>query len=282
MGQKAEIPFILGGHSYIKQLGNDFPTDRELQVKIVETCLNKGIRWFDTTYQPERIALGNALDQLGRREEAVVIVWNFFTQFGPEESVGGAHYYQPHHLELMLEQLKTDYIDRLVVHKLGDEKQNRRQEGLAISWQEKGYVRHLGTWAPSANALEIFGEDNPYSFMVRPYNITTNDAAPAFAACKELGWENYACSPFVRGWELDKLVDKSLSRDGGKKLELRSKISDLMLRYSLFMPHVDRLIVAMRKVEWIEQNIQSYQKGKITQEELDWLRGVSEIEGGEI
>jgi len=279
VGKRAEIPFILGGHSFIKQLGNDSPTDRELRIRIVETCLNKGICWFDTTYQPERIALGNALSQLGRREEAVVIAWNFFTQFGPEESVGGADYYQPHHLELMLEQLKTDYIDRLVVHKLGDEKQNRQQESLAISWQEKGYVKHLGTWAPSENVRAVFGENNPYSFMIRPCNITTKNAAPAFAACKELGWENYACSPFVRGWELDKLVDKALSRDGGEILELRPKISDLMLRYSLFMPHVDRLIVAMRKVEWIEQNIRSYQKGTLTKEELDWLRGVSEIEG---
>ena len=279
MGKNSEIPLILGGHSFIKQLGNDSPPDREMQINIVETCLNNGICWFDTTYQPERIGLGNALGQLGRREDAVVIAWNFFTQFGPEGNVGGADYYQPHHLDLMLEQLKTSYIDCLVVHKLGDEKQNQGQEKLAISWQEKGYVKHLGTWAPPENALEVFGKDNPYSFMVRPYNITTKDAVPIFAACKNLGWENYACSPFIRGWELDKLVNKALSRYGGRRSELRSRISDLMLRYSLFMPHFDRLIVAMRKVEWIKQNIQSYQEGKITQEELDWLRGVSEIEG---
>ena len=53
-------PLVLGGHSFIQQLGNDPGLSEADQTRLVESCLNRGIRWFDTTYQPERIALGRA------------------------------------------------------------------------------------------------------------------------------------------------------------------------------------------------------------------------------
>ena len=278
MSTKNESSLILGGHSFIKQLGTDPPANQDLQIKIVETCLDNGILWFDTTYQPERIALGNALHQLDRREEATILAWNFFADFGPEDKVVSSAYYQPHHIDLMLEQLRTDYIDRLVVHDVPDEEQESKQRSLVVAWLKKGYAKHLGTWSPSENVKKIFGVDNPYSFMVRPYNITKEDAAPIFAACKDLGWENYACSPFVRGRELDKLVTKALRLYGGEESEIRAKAADIMLRYSLFGPNVDRLIVAIRKPKWVRQNIHSHNKGPITPEEREWLNAVRVVQ----
>jgi aryl-alcohol dehydrogenase-like predicted oxidoreductase len=61
MDQAIEIPLILGGHSFISQLGNDPPVSDRDQHRIAESCLDHGIQWFDTTYQPERIALGKVL-----------------------------------------------------------------------------------------------------------------------------------------------------------------------------------------------------------------------------
>lgn len=50
--------------------------------------------------------------------------------------------------------------------------------------------------------------------MVRPRNQTTGaEAEAAFAAAKNLGWETLACSPFCRGWELDKWVQKAVARE---------------------------------------------------------------------
>ena len=43
------IPLILGGHSFIRQLGSDPLATEEEQAAIVSTCLDRGIRWFDTT-----------------------------------------------------------------------------------------------------------------------------------------------------------------------------------------------------------------------------------------
>lgn len=258
-----EVPFILGGHSFIQQLGNDPIASPDVQVKIVQACLDAGIRWFDTTYQPERIALGRALKQLGRRSEAVIIAWNFFVDFVPGESTGSHAPYEPQHIDLMLRQLQTDRIDCLVVHPVEDQARHQQQLELAIRWKEQGLVKRLGTWWPGTDVTQRYAQRNPYSFMVRPYNVTTADAPPVFAACKAVGWETCAASPFVRGWELDKMVKAAVERGEGTETELRPRLADRMLRYSLFAPNVDRVIVAMRRVEWVQRNVESYRRGPL-------------------
>ena len=76
---KEGIPgrLVLGGHSFISQLGNDPEASEEEQIAIVEACLDAGIHRFDTTYQPERRALGRMPEALGRRHEAEIYAWNF-------------------------------------------------------------------------------------------------------------------------------------------------------------------------------------------------------------
>jgi len=255
---------VLGGHSFIGQLGSDPIASAEEQVAVVKACLDAGITWFDTTYLPERVALGRALEQLGRRREATIIAWNFFVDFGPADNVGSPACYQPHHIRQMLDELRTDHIDCLVVHGMGNAVEDRRQEELAVRWKEQGLVRRLGTWHPGADAEKVFGSLSPYSFMVRPYNVTTADAAPAFAACKRLGWETLACSPFVRGWELEKRVEQARSTGSEGPEEARARLADHMLRYALFAPNVDRLIVAMRRPQWVVRNVESGRRGPLS------------------
>ena len=108
MNEVTEMPLILGGHSFISQLGNDPPVSGRDQCRLVESCLDHGVRWFDTTYQPERIALGNALHALGRRNEATILAWNFFTNFLPGDPLGEPEYYCPRHIDVILEQLPAD------------------------------------------------------------------------------------------------------------------------------------------------------------------------------
>src|SRR5690242_2627120 len=95
MNRPSEMPLILGGRSFISQLGNDPPASEEEQQQIVQACLENGIRWFDTTYRPERIALGKVLDVLGMRSEANILAWNFFTDFSFGDHRGKAEYYRP-------------------------------------------------------------------------------------------------------------------------------------------------------------------------------------------
>ncbi|HEV2171990.1 MAG TPA: aldo/keto reductase, partial [Nitrospira sp.] len=271
MSEATEIPLILGGHSFIGQLGNDPPASEHEQHRIVESCLNRGIRWFDTTYQPERVALGNVLRALGRRNEARILAWNFFTDFGPGDSPGGADYYGPGSIDVILEQLHTSYVDCLVVVPLDDGERNQRQEELAIDWQRRGYARSLGLWITDPAIIEHGRNENPFRFSVRPFNITTDDAAPVFAACKRSGLETIATSPFFRGWELDRIIAEASAHGYGSVETLRPVVADLMLRFSLFQSDVDRVIVAMRKVEWISCNLQSVSRGPLTAKEVRLL-----------
>ena len=53
---------------------------------------------------------------------------------------------------------------------------------------------------------------------------------------------------------------------------LRPVLADLLLRFSLFQSDVDRVIVAMRKVEWIALNLESVSRGPLTAKEHRWLQ----------
>jgi aryl-alcohol dehydrogenase-like predicted oxidoreductase len=248
---------VLGGHSFISQLGSDpAPNDHEA-AEIVECCLDHGIKWFDTTYAPERVALGKALKTSGRRDEATIIAWNFFEHFGPNDPVSGEKAYESHHLQQILDELQTDFVDVLVVHPVRDREEHLRQEELALTWKQQGAVKKLGTWMPNLNSL-----NNIYNSVVAPFNVTTNHTE-LFRQYKELGWETLATSPFVRGWELESRTAKlNLSK---------SEVADLMLRYSAFAPDVDKLIVSIRKLEWIHANIASFHRGAVSETESKLL-----------
>jgi aryl-alcohol dehydrogenase-like predicted oxidoreductase len=278
MGQATDVPLILGGHSFISQLGNDPPVSERDQYRIVDSCLDHAVRWFDTTYQPERIALGNALHALGRRNEATIMAWNFFTDFSPDDPVGGPEYYRPWHIDVILEQLRTDHVDCLIAISLNDRDENQRQEELLIEWQRKGYVRSLGVWIQDPAMIERFRDDNPFRFTVQPFNITTaKEAGPIFAVCKTLGWETLATSPFGRGWEIDRVITAASARGYRDTETLRPILADLMLRFSLFQRDVDRVIIGMRKVEWIKRNVESVSKGPLTPDEQRRLQNLRRL-----
>jgi len=272
MSSAIEMPLILGGHTFIHQLGSDPPTTPEQQATIVELCLNQGITWIDTTYEPERIALGGVLERLGRRDEAQIIAWNFFTAFGPGEPVGTSEYYQPGHIDRILEELRTSYVDCLIVHAGDDPEANRRQEALAMEWRDKGYTRALGTWSPSTAAMREYRSANPYTCVMCPINVTTGDMTRSLESYEALGWEVLATSPFHRGWELDRMAQQAASPGHEDAAALRSKLADLMLRYTLFHPHVDRVVVAMRKPEWVARNLASVRRGPLDPHDLAWLK----------
>jgi aryl-alcohol dehydrogenase-like predicted oxidoreductase len=277
MSRAGAARLILGGHSFISQLGNDPAASEREQRQIVEACLDHGIRWFDTTYQPERIALGNALHAFGRRDEAVILAWNFFTNFSPADDGGLPEHYRPGHIDVILEQLRTSYVDCLVAVSLDDEEQNRRQIELLVEWRLKGYVRSLGLWAGEDGAAVRCRHRGPFQFAIRPFNVTTQNAAGALAADKASGWETIATSPFVRGWELERLIAAASARGYGNDEVLRPMVADLMLRYSLFEPSVDRVIVAMRKTDWVTRNVESASRGPLSAEECRFLQHLREV-----
>jgi aryl-alcohol dehydrogenase-like predicted oxidoreductase len=261
---------IVGGHSFIPELGNDPAIGLDAQISIVSECLDRGINCFDTTYEPERIALGRILQETGRRDEAMIIAWNFFKESSSAAYLVGPRPFEAAHLERLLSQLRTDYIDMLVVHPVGDAGDDERQLGVAETWVSAGHVGSLGTWKPCPRAADIFGRSNPYDFMVTVRNAKTPNS-DVFAACKTLGWRTVGTSPFDRGWLLDRLVEAEATRNGDPKGDVRARIADALLRYSFMDPNVDHLMVGIRKKAWIGQNLESLDKGPLAEEEHRWI-----------
>jgi aryl-alcohol dehydrogenase-like predicted oxidoreductase len=272
--QASDVPLVLGGHTFITQLGSDPLPSHEEQMEIVATCLDNGITWLDTTYQPERYALGRVLKELGRRPEATVFAWNFFRDFLPSDSVGDPSPYQPHHIEVILEQLDMSYVDVLILELNGEDlAETERQCELLLRWKASGYVRALGAWDPNDAVLR----HDEFEVAVNRYHIIHREAAPGFAECKKRGLQTIATSPFIRGWELARMTDIAVDKGFGEEEAIRARIADHMLRFTLFQGDVDRVSVAMRKKQWIEANIASVKRGPLTDAERRWLANLQRI-----
>jgi len=189
---------VLGGHSFISQLGNDPEASNDEQIAIVEACLDAGIHRFDTTYQPARKALGRILDALGRRHEAKIYAWNFFTDFKADEPVGKPEPFQPYHMDLMLAQLRSSHIDCLVVIPQEDDELNGRQVELVTGWRRSGYVRSLGLWVEDAQLTRRYQESGQFEVMLR-HALFQSRADRVVVAMRQVRWVQRNLESIAKG-----------------------------------------------------------------------------------
>ena len=245
----------LGGHSYIAQLGNDPPASFEEQCALVTACLDAGIRLLDTTYYQERVALGQVLQHIGRRDEAFVTAWNFFKQPGKEDDLVPWTPYEPSHIDVMLRELQTDRIDLLVIHAEDDPATLHRGLALAETWTAAGKVRQVGLGMAGLRHLDQLPTSHPVTHVLVPYNAFNRDAAPVFTRARELGLHTVAMSPFIRGWKLDEIGEDT------------AQVAGILLRWVVSQPLVDRVIVSMRKKAWVQANLETVAQGPLTPEE---------------
>lgn len=251
----------LGGHSYIQQLGNDPQPSFEEQCELISTCLDSGVALFDTTLYQERVALGKVMRELRRRDEAEIVAWNFFKQPGREDDVVPWTPYEPHHIDVMLGELQTDRVDILVIHAEDDEDTLRQGLDVAREWVRAGKVRRVALGMLGLRHLRMLPEAHPVSHVFAPYNAFNRDALTVFEEAKRMGLAAVAMSPFIRGWKLDEIgEDKAL-------------VSDILLRWVASQDIVDRVIVSMRRTEWVHANLRSAARGPLLAEEQDRLSG---------
>ncbi|MCZ8516062.1 aldo/keto reductase [Paenibacillus filicis] len=245
----------LGGHTFIEQLGNDPEASFEEQCAIVSACLDQGIRLIDTTYYQERVALGKVLTELQRREEVQIMAWNFFKQPGKENDLVKPTPYEPHHIDIMLEELRTDYIDILVIHAQDDTEKQRRELELAKQWIAEGKVNKAAIGMLKLEHLQQLPDNHPVSYVLAPYNAFNQGALETFRKAKEMGLEVVALSPFIRGWKLDEIGED------------KAKAAEILLRWVTGHELVDFVIVSMRKSDWVKANVEAVQSGPLDQEE---------------
>ncbi len=256
-GYPTKVKLGLGGHSYIAQLGNDPPASFEAQCALVAACLDAGIHLLDTTYYQERVALGRVLQHLGRRHEATVTGWNFFKHAGKEDELVAWTPYAPDHIDVMLEELQTEWIDLLVIHAEDDPATLHRALALAAAWVAMGKVRQVGLGMIGLRHLEQLPAHHPVTHVLAPYNAFHREAATLFARARGLGMRTIAMSPFMRGWKLQEIGEDP------------AEVAAILLRWVVAQPVVDRVIVAMRKQAWVQANLAAVARGALTpQEEL--------------
>jgi len=270
---------VVGGHSFIAELGNDPAIGFDEQLALVAACLEAGITSFDTTYEPERVALGRVFAELNQRPSAQIIAWNFFVDPYTGDHLVPCRPYQKSDLELLLAQLQSEYIDLMVVHLVGDPRNDARQIDVVRAWKASGRVRTLGIWDPVEVSSQRFGGENAFDFMVFPRNFA-QPSTEVFSAARVRGWRTFATSPFGRGWLLDQLWSAASKQAGAEVGPLRVRLADALLRFSLCHPYVDHLVVGIRKLCWIKQNLLSAGAGPLSDEELQWLRTLLTTAGG--
>jgi aryl-alcohol dehydrogenase-like predicted oxidoreductase len=256
---------ILGGHSFIRELGNDPEASFDEQCALVAACLDAGVRRIDTTYYQERVALGRVLERLGRRNEAVIQVWNFFREPGRERDLVPWTPYEPHHLNVILDELQTNQVDLLVVHVHDDADRLGRELALAREWLTEGKVGEIGLGMAQSRHLDLLPRaDHPVTHVLAPYNAFHQDAAEMFARARGMGLRAVAMSPFVRGWKMDEIAARG---------EDRAQVADVLLRWVAGQPLVDHVIVSMRRAAWVATNLRSLARGPLGPEERARLDG---------
>lgn len=245
----------LGGHSFIQELGNDPEASFDEQCAIVAACLDSGIGWIDTTYYQERIALGKVLQRLGRRSEARITAWNFFRESGKENQLTGFAPYTPDSLGIQLAELQTDFVDLLVIHSRDDIELLRRELELASEWRAAGLVREVGLGMARRDDLDRLPAGHPITRVLAPYNAFNVQAANLFREAKARGMGTIAMSPFVRGWNLDRLKDR------------KPLAAATLLRWVTAQKDVDTVFVSMRRAEWVGTNLAAELQGPLSEDE---------------
>lgn len=257
----------LGGHSYIEPLGNDPQPSFEEQCAIVSTCIDSGIPLFDTTYYQERVALGKVMQALGRRNEAEVTAWNFFKQPGREDELVSYTPYEPQHIDEILRELRTDHIDVLVIHAHEDADKLQQEMELARRWMDEGKVHRAGLGMARVDTLRSLSTGHPVSCVLAPYSAFNREAADTFTQAKGMGLTTVAMSPFIRGWKLDEIEGE------------KAAVADILLRWVTSQDIVDRVIVSMRRPEWVRANLTAVDQGPLTAEEeaqlAEWVERAS-------
>ena len=221
---------------------------------------------IDTTYYQERVALGKVLQHLGRRNEAEIMAWNFFQQPGREDDLVEYTPYEPHHLDIMLGELQTGHVDVLVIHAHGDADKLRQEMALAKAWVAAGKARKVGLGMARLEHVQHLPDDHPFTFVLAPYNAFNRAAAGMFAQARAMGLGVIAMSPFIRGWKLDEIGED------------KDVVADILLRWVASQQLVDRVIVSMRKREWVAANLRALERGPLTVDEQalleEWVRRV--------
>ncbi|MEZ5276651.1 MAG: hypothetical protein R3F07_09745 [Opitutaceae bacterium] len=276
---------ILGGHTFLEELGNDPAASPDEQIAVVSACLEGGVRVVDTTYAVERRGLRTvlmAIDDPGIRP----VIWNFFDHPEMDGNLPGPDPWTDERFEQALVELGLTEAPFVVVHAVGDAVADRAQIEVVRRLREEGRITHLGFWAnldaDSKQGREALLQwdrflevENLWRFVVTPWNVMTyRENAEILKVAKAQGWTTLGTSPFVRGWELER---RAVRVAGIRQIGLSAavaQVADHMLRFSAFSPGVDHVVNAIRARRHVRPNLESIRQGPLAPNEREWILGL--------
>ena len=276
---------ILGGHTFLEELGNDPAASPDEQIAVVSACLKGGIRVVDTTYAVERRGLRTVLrtvEDPGIRP----IIWNFFDHPEMEGSLPGPDPWTEDRFEQALAEVGFTEAPFVVVHPVGEAVADRTQIEVVRRLRDEGRITHLGFWVnldtdskQRERALLqwkwLLELENLWRFVVTPWNVTTyRENAEILKVAKAQGWTTLGTSPFVRGWELER---RAVRVAGIRQIDLSAaiaQVADHMLRFAAFSPGVDHVVNAIRARRHVRPNLESILQGPLAPNEREWILGL--------
>ncbi|MBC7808545.1 MAG: aldo/keto reductase, partial [Akkermansiaceae bacterium] len=200
-----------------------------------------------------------------RRSEARITAWNFFREPGNDDRLTGFTSYTPDSLGVQLAELQTDFLDLLVIHSREDAELLRREMELASIWRAAGWVREVGLGMARREDLENLPAGHPITRVLAPYNVFNVQAADLFREAKVRGMGTFAMSPFVRGWNLDRL-----------EADRKPAAAATLLRWVTTQEIVDTVFVSMRRAEWVGTNLAAEMQGPLSAEESSLVRELTD------
>lgn len=160
----------LGGHEYRWLYGGNIVDSRQIRfnperAKTVALALEKGVNFFDTTFQEEVQSLGHVLTEIGGRDKIYIngMVINALDQIRPMHDNERKEFIR-RELETRLELLGSDYFDIFMLCNIG--KGYDRENALQVlhllqRHRDAGKFRFIGVSCHSYDILSDFLKMDP-------------------------------------------------------------------------------------------------------------------------
>ena len=265
---------------------------KEKVQKLIETCLSEGLYTFGLAdiygdYTTEKL-FGDALSEMHIKREEIQLI----SKCGIEMPCKNRNYqiksynYSKEHIiksvENSLENLQTDYLDLLLLHRPSPLMNPREIAETFDELREQKKVRHFGVSNFSVSQFELINDAFPLVTNQVEISINHTDAfyngtldQMLLKKLRPMAWSvmgNYFTQPSAQNARIKKVLDELCTKYGAEE-------NHILLAFLLLHPAQILPVIGTSK----EQTIKDLKKSldlKLDRE--DWFRLLEAVEGKEV
>ena len=265
---------------------------KEKVQKLIETCLSEGLYTFDLAdiygdYTTEKL-FGDALSEMHIKREEIQLI----SKCGIEMPCKNRNYqiksynYSKEHIiksvEKSLENLQTDYLDLLLLHRPSPLMNPREIAETFDELREQKKVRHFGVSNFTPSQFELINDAFPLVTNQVEISINHTDAfyngtldQMLLKKLRPMAWSvmgNYFTQPSAQNARIKKVLDELCTKYGAEE-------NHILLAFLFLHPAQILPVIGTSK----EQTIKDLKKSldlKLDRE--DWFRLLEAVEGKEV